>query len=401
MPSTFNHLPINIPTIFKSIVATVSANLADDTTWDIPFVSCKVETWNELCNRLKADGEVSETKSLKYPLIALIRNFDEVIRSDDPFVTTSINVVIVTLSDPTWLSEKREQVNYFPTLYPIYAELMSVIASSEYFVSYYNPYPSHTKQDNLHLGRSGANGNTDYLLPDCVDAVTVTNLQLRLDVEKCLKATIGPTLQVAYLNNVKTLVCTILNNTLSVLFSDHEYIDINNIGTPRYYLYFSHRASDAPVIEIDPLDNYTMTFVDGESGDYYGYISCDDGVTISKLYFYYTCDSGVVIRYSNLNKFILENFKLGGHDNPIYPMDIVTHTITNKPVISSREIVADGGTVVWSQTIDTPINDTTELTQTQSFTRNTSIRDVGCNVNIDSSYARNILLESISYYQLL
>lgn len=401
MPATFEHLPVNIATVFKSIVAKVSENLADDTTWDIPFVSCKVETWIELCNRLKADGESPESRVTRYPLVALIRNYDEVVRSDDPFVTTSLNIVIVTQSDATWLSEKREQINYFPILYPIYAELMSVIASSEYFVSYYNPYPSHTKGDNLHLGRDGTNGNTAYLLPDCVDAIMVTNLQLRLDIEKCLKASPGPTVQVAYLNNVQTCICFNNSTSISVLFSEHEYIDLNSIGNPIYQLYFSHRSGDAPVIEINPLDNYSMPFTDNETGDYYGYISCDDGVTISKLYFFYSCSNGIVTKVTNLNKFKLQDFVLTGFDNPIYPLDVLAHTVCSKSIISSREIVADGGNIIWSQVFDTKTNDTTEITQTQSFTRNSSIRDIGCTVVIDSSYNQTIQLESISYYQLL
>ncbi|MDN4646658.1 hypothetical protein, partial [Arthrobacter sp. PsM3] len=67
-------------------------------------------------------------------------------------------------------------------------------------MGYYQGYPPHTKTESFQLGSDSANGNTKYLLPDCVDAIIVSDLQLKMFPDRCANTVAGSTTTVTYLN---------------------------------------------------------------------------------------------------------------------------------------------------------------------------------------------------------
>lgn len=182
---TYTHdIPL-ITTVMKNIVAEVEENLVTDTDLDIDQVKFKAETWLELIKRLNEDSKVAETKCTRYPLVALIRDYTEDIDENSSSYETSLNIVIVTQSDPNKTSTEREDENYIPTLIPIYMELMSVLRESSYFLGTPTLYFPHSRSFNMHLGQSSEVGNTAYKLPDCVDGIVIEGLRLNVDVDNC------------------------------------------------------------------------------------------------------------------------------------------------------------------------------------------------------------------------
>jgi hypothetical protein len=89
---------------------------------------------------------------------------------------------VVCDSEKTYLSQERNDNSYIPTLYPIYAELCSVIADSGYFLGYNNPF-THTKRDLYHIGNETSNGKDGYLLPDTLDGLIIEGTSLKLNLQ--------------------------------------------------------------------------------------------------------------------------------------------------------------------------------------------------------------------------
>lgn len=356
MASTYSRLPVSIPSLMRAIVTDVETNLVSETSLDIPRVSFKCETWIKLMERLTKESQVLSTDVEKYPLVALIRNFDEKFKSDTDRVDVSLTLVIVTPSTPTKESEDREVDNYTPILYPIYAELMQVIKDSNYFEGYQIEL-AHTKTDNMHLGVDGSQGSTKYLLPDCVDGIIISDLKLTVVPSLCVGFNYGPTVSLTYINNVSELAVTYSAGTMSVrLVSVHNTV----IGTT--YNLVVPGVADSQSITVGGTKTFSLELT--ADGFYHGYISCDDAQTESKLYFIFTKEAGNVIDYTLTSKFILNNFIVTGLQYTDYPYDVVHRHIFTKPHIEYESIADESGNVVYEQEYLPGVTDTTLLTTT-------------------------------------
>ena len=397
MPKTYDYLPYDIAELLRSIVATVNDNLKTEPSLTIPRVSYKAETWNELCNRLKADSEGKNSES-RYPMVALIRNYEYDNGSDDPWVDTSLTIVIVTQTTSTMLSEQRQIQNYQPVLYPIYTELMEQIAFSRFFQGPYNPYPAHKMIESFNLSKSESGIDKALQLPEFVDGIIISNMRLRVNRPRVAAFTYGATKQLSYLNNVAKLTCQTGVRQLTVNFEQMNYINTAlGAPTPTYAIYFSHDGSFDN--HFGPSRSLSKSF-EAETGDFYGYIQCSDGLTISTLWFYYSLNVGNVVKYTPSSQFKLAQFNLNGFDYPDYPFNAVMQTTANKPIIQGRSISSDGGNVYEEKVYTPSVNDTQEVTTSLSFPVPTYYRDIGYQVAIDGLHNTTVLLENFSYYKL-
>lgn len=174
---TYTHLPIAIPKLFKNIVSEVATNLNRNVTF-------KHGTWLHLM-KLCADDKssVASVKNNLYPLVMLIHEFEE--KRANGILTTSLDFVIVTPTDPTLSFEDRYTPNVLPILYPIYAEFMAVVKNSNYFIGNIEREFNHTKIDALNIGTNDANGNVAYKLPDYLDGLIIKSLELTINEQQC------------------------------------------------------------------------------------------------------------------------------------------------------------------------------------------------------------------------
>ena len=302
MAATYTSLPVSIPSLMKAIVSEVEVNLTSDATLDIPRVSFKCETWIKLMERLSKESQLAQFDQEKYPLVALLRNFDEKYKANTDLVEVSLTLVIVTPSTPTKESEDREVDNYTPILYPIYAELMSVLAESPYFLGY-GISIEHTKTDNMHLGVDGTQGNTKYLLPDCVDGIIISGLKLGVIPSRCVGFNYGPPVQLTYLNNVAELSISATNYVIGVTLNNAQYIN-GVVPAPSYYLYYpissqANMGNKKIEVDGDPVLFQTLGL---EDGSYYGYVIGEDGTTRSSLYFAFYVKSGNAVKCTTFVK---------------------------------------------------------------------------------------------------
>lgn len=200
MPSTYTniHLPINLPKLFGQLVAQVNVNVmpqinAWHTNQGIPSAMSLHYlhgTWIHIVERLAQMAADPFHKNNRFPLIGFIQDYKEVYRKDE--INTKIEdlrIIIVNLTDRNYHSEDRYIINYEPILFPIYAELMAVMQASNLFTGYKTPHIPHTRIDHLHWGREAYYGHEKYELGEYIDGIELTDLELCLHTQNCLKFT--------------------------------------------------------------------------------------------------------------------------------------------------------------------------------------------------------------------
>jgi len=173
---TYTQFPIAIPKLIENIVTQVSLNLGFNITY-------KHGSWIHLMNQINDDKKAPSKKNIVYPLIMLIHEFEE--RRKDGVLNADLDIVIVTPSNPTDYYSVRYTKNYLPTLYPIYAEFMHIVANSAYFLGNSERGFNHTKIDALNMGVNETNGNVAYKLPDYLDGLVIKKLELTINETNC------------------------------------------------------------------------------------------------------------------------------------------------------------------------------------------------------------------------
>lgn len=134
----------------------------------------------DIVNKLK-QKDTSSLKFNKFPLIALLMDFTEVMGEDMTVRarTTDLTIVIITNTAPELFTNERYDQNFRTILYPLYDLLIKHITKSKYFKS--GPgLVSHDKFDRPYWGRTGISGNEANMLNTAVDAIEVANLDLSL-----------------------------------------------------------------------------------------------------------------------------------------------------------------------------------------------------------------------------
>lgn len=400
MAKTYNYLPHDVAELLRTIVATVNDNLVSETSLSIPRVTFKAETWKELCNRLKADSESSTRKSTRYPMVALIRDYDYSTQDDSNYTDVSLKLILVTQTTFEKLSEDRQAENYQPILYPIRSELMEQIALCRYFHGPYNPWPTHKCAESFNLSKDNNNGA--LALPDYVDALIITDLRLKINQQMVAGFIYGIARVLIYLNNVNELAITASDNQITVELVSARYTDTLALGHPTYAVFTPDGLGGGDYVETGITIGNQVVIVFGEGyldGDYVGYIQCDDGITVSRLKFFYKITNGVVSQYTPSNVFSLEEFSLGGLDYPDYPFQTTVAVVASKTIISRIDMSSDGGNELSTQYFTPLVGDTGTIETTQYLEAPTTYRDIICQVVLNGSEA-DILLDSISHYKL-
>jgi len=398
MALTYSQLPNSVSDVFESIVSTVESNLSSETSVTVPSINFHCETWVELQSRLISEGKDSETKGTRFPLVALIRNFDKSFDANDDRFNSELTLIIVTQSDATMLSEDRITTNFIPTLRPIEAELFAVIKTSPYFSGYNSSSPSYTSYESFNLGSNDAKS---YKLPEHLDGIIIDKLKLKFNPIMQTFARSGPSSDLSYINNVAQITTQAIGTTLRVAFTE---IYIITSGTPVYTLFTSHDNVEKPIT----LGGSVTISISGYTGEYYGYVKCDDGLTVSKLYFYFKVVNGVMTKNISYNEFKLQNFTLTGFAAPYYPFEVLTQTTANKAIVN-KVVIRQGEGIEPHPEQCTVLNtipyvpstaETTDNTYSETLTKITDYRCIQCSVYVDTANNTTTELQSISYYNL-
>lgn len=119
----------------------------------------------------------------KYPLVALFQDFEEDKSGD--FIKVKLQMIIAVLTKNTMKAPERYDASFRPYLYPIYNELIQVIARSGYFNESTVKQVKHIKIDRLFWGRNGLYGNQGNIFNDFIDCIEIKDLTLNVKQQKC------------------------------------------------------------------------------------------------------------------------------------------------------------------------------------------------------------------------
>jgi hypothetical protein len=294
MAHTYEQLPVSIPSLFEKIVQDVSANLRTELGRDVQFL---YGSYNHIRQRLASKDKSEGNKEVKYPLIALIYSFDERKVSGKDSLDVSLTFLICTESENSMYSEDRYTQNYLPILYPIYAEFMSVVESSNYFRKYHSRGVPHIKVDDLHMGEESGGGKIAYILPDVVDGIWIKDLELSVLPNMCtLQSWVVPSLpQLLFYSAVTTIDVTYSGDEITIEF-EGEVIDVDNISPLFYYFLDKGDGNFATDVTAYVGEPYTFSVSAYADGEYVGYVKIEDGVTTdSRLGFWFKVQSGKVV----------------------------------------------------------------------------------------------------------
>lgn len=138
----------------------------------------------EIINILTQKDQSEEYRFKKYPLVALLQDFEE--RQTYEYVEANLNVLIIKGTMEDYTAGQRYDFNFRPFLYPIYQELLKQLSKTGYILSYAPQRIHHTKIDRVFWGAQGRYGNTANIGNDFLDAIEIKNLKLKFIKEKCL-----------------------------------------------------------------------------------------------------------------------------------------------------------------------------------------------------------------------
>lgn len=132
----------------------------------------------EVIQTLRAITQDPTKPDQKYPLIALFTDYEEE-QGRTPGIESevSLHLIIATLTDKDYSAQERAEINFKPTLEPIYDALKQCVLSSGY---YQNRDFRCRKINRFYWGKNGLNDETGNVFEDMIDAIEIKNLQLSI-----------------------------------------------------------------------------------------------------------------------------------------------------------------------------------------------------------------------------
>lgn len=135
----------------------------------------------EIIQELEKLSKGPETKSLRYPLVALLRDFPELngalpgIEGQD-----TVNIIIATRTEPSYSSAKRKINTFDPILRPIETDLLYQFEMSGKFMTPGADQQNYTSVEHFFWGRESIYGVKANIFNDWIDCIEIKNLTLKM-----------------------------------------------------------------------------------------------------------------------------------------------------------------------------------------------------------------------------
>jgi hypothetical protein len=145
----------------------------------------------EVSNTLSEKNNNATLKYQKYPLIVLVQDVKEVAgKVTATYSEPAISLFIATLTEPTYNAEYRKTNTFAPILYPLYQKLLYEIHFSRLFRTFSPKLIEHTKIDRYYWGKGGEFANVQNIFGDWLDAVEISDLNLKSSVSQTITTNI-------------------------------------------------------------------------------------------------------------------------------------------------------------------------------------------------------------------
>jgi len=164
-----------LPNIFQEIVGKVNEVTAAKTQ---PFsVFFEYGLFQDVSKKVYAAGQTN------YPLVWLMMPYDE--RPTMIGTDVSCTLIIAMPTDVNYSMAQRENINFFPRLFPIYEELLIQISRSRKLMNTRLEMIEHTKRVLPYWGGDEGGNNTANFSKHYVDAVQIRDLKISVRKQYC------------------------------------------------------------------------------------------------------------------------------------------------------------------------------------------------------------------------
>ncbi len=135
----------------------------------------------EILKLLTEKDKSNQFKYSKYPLIALLQDFQET-KGNSSMISLSASPRVLILESTQMHFDAVDRYNevFRPTLYPIYELFLQAIADSGFFNVAGEDEIPHNKTDRLFWGREGLYGNDKLIFNDKLDAIDISFINLEV-----------------------------------------------------------------------------------------------------------------------------------------------------------------------------------------------------------------------------
>lgn len=139
----------------------------------------------EIVQELKKLSEDKQSKAMRFPLVALLRDFPETKGQEIGIYSEArLNLIIATRTEPTYNSEKRKANSFIPVLYPIWEALEKQINWGQEFNTS-GIGLDYTQIDHYFWGREGIYGSDANIFNDWIDCIEIRDLNLKIKQPNC------------------------------------------------------------------------------------------------------------------------------------------------------------------------------------------------------------------------
>lgn len=159
----------------------------DDTTESIacPDINYIFGNAQYVKDSLDTMSKATSTNDMKFPLIALFCPYKEQRDLPDYFSKATVNILIACSSSKEWSNEERLARSFQNILRPIYRRLKEELLADGRIDFGYNDLIPHEYSENYSYGRYGAHTGTGDALSEPIDAINISNLELKIKNNSC------------------------------------------------------------------------------------------------------------------------------------------------------------------------------------------------------------------------
>lgn len=136
-------------------------------------------------DRLDKMSKSVANNNVKFPLIALFCPFKEQRDVPDYFSKATVQVLIACSSSKEWSNEERLVLSFQNILRPIYERLKAELLADGRIDFGYKELMPHEYSENYSYGRYGAHTGTGDALSETIDAINISNLELKIKNPSC------------------------------------------------------------------------------------------------------------------------------------------------------------------------------------------------------------------------
>ena len=129
--------------------------------------------------------ELSKTLGRKLPMIALFCPFNEQRNSPDYYSKAKVRILIAHSTSRDWNNEQRLETSFKKVLRPIYNRFIEALKEDGRFDFGYDEHVNHEYSENYSYGRYGAYTEAGEEVSEPIDAINITNLELKVKLPNC------------------------------------------------------------------------------------------------------------------------------------------------------------------------------------------------------------------------